>query len=141
MKLHETAFLIIVLKLSSCAPRPIQGEYNSYYQDKRYQYKISVAQLARSPIWDRQEEPNPPYPAANALRKAETFMATIPAPKNEFWTLDVLALEELEQDRWAWRATYRLGGIVRGNAPTMQCWILMDGTLLKPKITSYALQH
>ena len=143
MNLYTKFIIIGQLILSSCASRPVgtnsvRTEFNSYYQNKRYQYNISDKDLERCPVWNRTEQLNPPHPAAKALSQAEEFMRTIPAPKDQFWTLDDLALEDFGQDHWAWRATFSVGGIVRSNPRTMQSWILMDGSLLKPKITPYS---
>ena len=137
MNLYTIACLAGLLALCSCASDTVRIESNSYYKNKRYKYKISSERLAQCPIWDRREELNPPHSAAKALDQAEKFMTKIPAPKNQFWTLDELALEDFGEDHWAWRVTYSVGGIVRNNPQTMQCWILMDGALLEPKITRY----
>jgi hypothetical protein len=113
-----------------------EAEFDSYYDGKRYQFKITEAQQARSPKWDPDKDANPPHPAANALAEAQKFIASIPTFKETFWKLEDLALVNVSGG-WAWRARYRLtrrGGST-GIWPTMDCWIVMDGARVEPTIT------
>jgi hypothetical protein len=95
------------------------------------------AEQARCPKWDPGTEPNPPYPAAKALEQGRQFIATVPTKSDTFWEFEDLSLVKVSGS-WAWRARYRL--TLRGGStgvwPTMDCWILMDGTRIQPKITS-----
>ena len=112
---------------------PGDSEYNSYYNGKQYKFIVTEAQQRRCPKWDPRTTPNPPYAAAQALNQARQFIATIATKNNTFWEFESLALVDVSGG-WAWRAQYRL--TLRGGStgiwPTMDCWILMDGTVIKP---------
>lgn len=114
------------------------SEFYSYYDGKRYQFTITDERLARCPKWDLDQQENPPYPAAKALAQAKQFIAGVPTSEKTFWTLEDLSLVDLGDD-WAWRARFSLTyrGPSSGIWPTMDCWILMDGTQIKPKITKH----
>src|SRR5437588_4191375 len=114
---------------------PGQSEFNSYYNGKQYKFIITEAEQARCPKWDPRTAPNPPYSAAKALEQARQFIGTIATKNNTFWKFGDLALVDVSGG-WAWRARYTLTlpGPSTGAWPTMDCWILMDGTVIKPKL-------
>jgi hypothetical protein len=109
------------------------SEFDSYYNGKQYKFVITEAQQARCPKWDPRTAPNPPCSAAKALEQARRFIGTIATKNNTFWEFEHLALVDVSGG-WAWRATYdlTLRGASTGVWPRMDCWILMDGTVIKP---------
>ena len=109
--------------------------FNSYYNGKCYQFAITEKRQSSCPKWDLDKDANPPYPAAKALAQSRKLIADIPTSKEMFWELEDLALVDVSGG-WAWRARYRLTfrGFGSGGS-LMDCWILMDGTSVKPTIT------
>jgi hypothetical protein len=106
------------------------------YNGKRYQFIVTERQQASCPKWDTEKEANPPFPAAKALAKANEFIANIETKDSLFWEFKALALVNI--DGWMWRARYRLTkkvGMMTGAWDEMECWILMDGTVIQPKVT------
>jgi len=105
------------------------------YDGKCYTFTVCAEQQASCPKWDLEKDADPPLSAATAIAKATKFMATIKTKEGLWWEFKELALVKLEG--WMWQARYRLTkqGIMSGTWPDMPCWILMDGTVIQPKIT------
>jgi hypothetical protein len=109
--------------------------YRCDYDGKCYEFTVSAEQQARCPKWDMQNGANPPRSAAEALAKASEFIAAIRIADDFWWELEELALVEIKG--WMWQARYCLAkrGPSTGVWPRMPCWILMDGTVIQPRIT------
>jgi hypothetical protein len=131
-KLLAVFFYIVVFTSHAGA----DAEFNSYYNGKRYRFIITDDRQTQCPQWNPEKEVNPPLPAAKALTQAKAFMKGIPASGNTYWRFEYLALVEVSGG-WAWRTRYNLAsyGASTGIWPTMDCWILMDGTCVKPILT------
>jgi len=120
--------------------------YRCEYHGKRYDFSVSAKQQAACPRWDTEKEANPPLSAAQALAKAKEFIATIKTEEGFWWEFEELDLVKVdccvEQpdlvkiDGWMWQARYCLArhGLMTGPPQEMPCWILMDGTVIQPKI-------
>jgi hypothetical protein len=106
------------------------------YNGKHYTFVVTDAHQARCPKWDPEKDSNPPLPASEALSKVNKFIATIKTEDDLFWKFEALALTYMSG--WMWRARYRLSkkvGMMTGAWSEMECWILMDGTVIQPSIT------
>jgi hypothetical protein len=105
------------------------------YNGKCYTFAVRAEQQASCPKWDPEKDAYPPLPAATALAKATKFMATIKTEDGLWWEFKELALVKV--GGWMWQARYCLTkeGIMAGTWPQIPCWILMDGTVIQPKIT------
>ena len=106
------------------------------HDGKRYTFIVTERQQASCPKWHAENEANPPVPAAEALAKANEFIAAIKTKDSLFWEFKALAL--VDMDGWMWQARYRLSkkvAMTTGAWPEMECWILMDGTVIQPQIT------
>jgi hypothetical protein len=68
---------------------------------------------------------------------ATNFLATIKMQEGQTWAFEDLALVDVYG--WAWRARwqYLYNGTYQGPPLEMQCWILMDGSVVQPKITPH----
>jgi hypothetical protein len=107
-----------------------------HYDGKLYKFVVTGEQQANCPKWDPERETNPPLSAAKALAKANEFIAQIKTDDTSEWEFENLALVAF--DGWMWQARYRLTkkhGVMTGAWPQMDCWILMDGTVIQPRIT------
>ena len=109
------------------------------HDGKRYTFVVTERQQASCPKWDTEKQSNPPLSAANALAKAKEFIATIKTEDSLFWEFKALAL--VNMNGWMWQARYRLSkkvGMMTGAWSEMECWILMDGTVIQPRIKEHA---
>ena len=109
--------------------------YSCDHEGKRYVFTVSAEQQANCPKWDTKKNPNPPLSAADAIARAGDFITTIETRDGLFWEFEELALVKIE-DAWLWQARYGLSskGIMAGVQPWMPCWILMDGTVIQPRV-------
>ena len=108
-----------------------------YHNGKRYTFTITSDTQSRCPKWNPEKSDNPPLSAAKALSKAKKFIATIKPDDGSAWEFEDLGL--VDAYGWAWRARFQLTwqrGSSSGPPRLMHCWILMDGTVVQPKITS-----
>lgn len=115
---------------------------SSSYYEKEYRFTITSAMLAGCPGWDPSRNPNPPVSAALALSKAGQFIGSIPPWEGSDWELRGLNLVKIPfSENWVWRVRYDLvhGGGSSGQWPKMSCWVLMDGTVVKPAILDRAV--
>ena len=105
-----------------------------HYDGKRYEFVVTGQQQADCPKWDPEKDANPPVSAAKALSKANEFIETIRTKDPWSWELEGLAL--VDKDGWMWQVCYRLTkiGAMTGPPDQMDCWILMDGTIVQPRI-------
>ena len=118
------------------------SEFNFLSGGKRYEIRITASQLAASPLWNPEKEDQPPLPAAKALAKAKRFIGKIETNPGTTWHFEDLSLitvgkVNLTDTVWAWRARWglrRKGELTTGIWPNMECYILMDGTVLEPRM-------
>ena len=107
----------------------------------RYEYTMTAERIDRAPQWNERIEPNPPVSAAEAIIKSKACIEKIPTgstaglgltPEN-YWELRELGLRKVLHG-WAWDVSYQLTsrGPMTGDWPIMDCWVLMDGTVLEP---------
>jgi hypothetical protein len=122
-----------------------------YVFDKLYEFQITEQQLASAPPWNPATEPNPPLPAAAALRKVQRSVSRPPFPfagsDFYYWVLENLSLIPLrslwvpldQEQHWAWSARYRLRqrSFMSGAWPHIDCWVLMDGTVIQPLVEPF----
>ena len=120
----------------NCAHADLRAERCSYHGGKRYTFTITSDSQARGPRWNPEKAANPPLSAAKALSSAKKFIASIKPDDGYKWELEDLSLVDVYG--WAWRATFELTderGGWNGPPHRMQCWVLMDGTIVQPTIT------
>jgi hypothetical protein len=113
------------------------AEFSCYYRDNRYKFTITEEQQDKCPKWDSGREENPPLSPAQALKQAKKYIARIETAKDYAWEFEELSL--LDVSGWLWRTRYRLtfrGGWT-GPPVYMDCYILMDGTVIKPVVTPH----
>jgi len=114
----------------------LTAEYCSYHAGKRYTFTLTSDRQARCPKWNPDKSENPPLSPAKALLSARKFIAGIKPDDGYKWEFEDLSLVDVYG--WAWRAQFQLKwqrGSSSGPPRLMQCWILMDGTVVQPAIT------
>lgn len=117
------------------------------YDGRDYEISITPERLHQCPDWDQTKQDNPPLAARKALEKARSFIERFPAKNGNWWEFQGLTIVEITgpgiapalpvREGWVWRARYQLrppgGGT--GFWPTIDCYVLMDGTVVEPTVT------
>lgn len=110
----------------------------------KYEYVITTDMVGRAPKWNPASAPNPPLSRTEAIARSRECIVKIPpgrvdltvlsATTEEYWALAGAKLQRV-LDSWAWTISYQLtsNGPQTGVWPTMDCWVLMDGSVLKPQ--------
>src|SRR6476660_6753059 len=134
MRTHLTIATAAAILTGTTALAGLTAEYTSLFNGQIYKFTITSESQARCPKWDPEKQENPPVQAAKALSMAKKFIATIKMKEGETWEFRDLALVDVYV--WAWRARwqYLYNGAYEGPPLEMQCWILMDGTVIQPEI-------
>lgn len=114
----------------------VKAEFSSYVGDKRYTFVITLERQAKCPTWNPKTQPNPPLAASRALVTARKWVAAIQQPEDYTWEFEDLSL--IDACGWTWRGRFRLAykGVADGPPRIMDCYILMDGSVIKPTITT-----
>jgi hypothetical protein len=126
---------LLAILLGVCWVKAGQSEFTTYYKDKRYTFTITSKRQSTCPKWTPEKEENPPLSAANALKKAEKFAGTVEAGKGYVWRVAELSLANVHG--WLWRARFQLSPVQGewiGPLQFMDCYILMDGTVVQPVV-------
>lgn len=151
----SVALAAICLTVSCSAFADDDVEVHSTYYGRRggprYEYTITAEMIDRAPKWNERIEPNPPLSAAEAIIKSKECIEKIPTgsialgptPEN-YWELTGVGVRKVLRG-WAWDVSYQLTsrGPMSGVWPVMDCWVLMDGTVLEPRPSTQGirLQH
>jgi hypothetical protein len=114
------------------------SEFSCYYKDNRYTFTISSDRQKKCPKWDTKKQTNPPLAAAKALAKAEKFIAKVKTDRDYAWEQEELSLVNVYG--WLWRVRFRLTyhGLWNGPPSYMDCYLLMDGSIVEPIVTANA---
>jgi hypothetical protein len=113
----------------------LRATFRCFHAGEVYEFTITEERQAQCPKWDPEKAENPPVPAAKALAKAKDYFATIKLGKGYSWEFEDLSMVDVYG--WVWRARFHLlyEGGWQGPPHIMECWILMDGTVVKPLVT------
>ena len=143
----------LAVSLSAFADDDIEI-HSTYYGGRgepKYEYAITAEMIDRAPKWNERIESNPPLSAEDAIIKSKECIEKIPTgsialgptPEN-YWELTGVGLKKVFRG-WAWDVSYQLTsrGPMSGIWPIMDCWVLMDGTVLDPRPSTQGirLQH
>lgn len=138
-----------VLSSASCvamgddeiAVYPTYARWDGSY---KYEYIITAAMVGRAPKWNPAVAPDPPLSRSDAIARSKECIVKIPPGQVDltvlststaaYWSLDGAKLQKV-LDGWAWTISYELtsNGPMTGQWPTMDCWVLMDGSVLEPQ--------
>ena len=129
----------------------------SFAFDKMYESEITPEMLAKSPSWDAKTD-NPPLPAGKAIRLANALKNKLVKDSKDFkWYLASVTLENSNRwsgsdagTKWWWSINYeasqreggdtappKLGPLNMGFINHFDIIVLMDGTVVEPKISKY----
>lgn len=104
---------------------------------KRYEVTITRGMLEHSPAWPVAEA-NPPVGARKAIALAEREKSTLVKDDNRWtWRLESATLMPFDHDRWYWVIGYTADFREKGGGlpPRVNLVVLMDGTVVRPKVT------
>jgi hypothetical protein len=132
-----------ILVLLMLASPTLASTFYSYAFGKRYCFEIAPEMLAKSPSWDGNAD-DTPLPAGKAVRLANSLKNRLVKDSKDFkWHLVSAELEhdflnEPDSGKWWWAIRYeahiRQGG-ESGIPNHLKIIVLMDGTVIEPKIT------
>jgi hypothetical protein len=110
----------------------------SYTADRQLAVSITNAALLASPPWDGKAE-NPPLSARKAIALASTKKDKLVKDSEDWkWHLESASLRPSDEGRWFWLVSfvaYPQRAMLAGVPPTLRLVVLMDGTVVEPKVT------
>lgn len=128
-------------------PSAFGVECTSYAFGKRYRFEITSEMLARSPSWN-DEVDHPPVPPGKAIRLANTLKnKLVKDSKNFKWHLMSATLDNdwwsgaAPGRKWWWTIRYEAHvreGMSTGIPDHLVLVVLMDGTVIEPKVSNAA---
>jgi hypothetical protein len=131
--------VIYIVLLNIPASAQDIATFNDYYNGKRYDAKVSRAQLDQTPSWPA-ADPHPPLSPRKAMELASAYLPTLIGQAKE-WGFDNLTLVRPgADDKWVYLVKF-LGplppGIADGLVPSMRVVVLMSGKIIDPVISIY----
>jgi len=136
--------ILLSFILSACAADlPVSMEFASYADGKEFDFKITHDEIQRTPIWPV-DVAFPPFSARKAQALARKQMDSLVSDGRK-WPLERVCLEDMGDNlHWLYIVEF---GLPPSKAPGLHSVIedrfrivvLMDGTVIKPVITSHPL--
>src|SRR5438552_8232073 len=113
-----------------------QADFFCYHLGKSYKFSIDSERQKAVPKWDVKRQQNPPLSAASELERARRFISRIEPGRDRTWEIGETSL--IDVYGWLWKVRFRLASPIGWNGPPhyMDCYILMDGTMVKPVIAN-----
>jgi hypothetical protein len=128
-----------VIAFLLASPTLASGEltYYSYALDTCYIVTVPEKAWKASPSWDGDQE-NPPLSARKAINLANKLKDKLVKDSDDWvWKFDSADLRQGYQDRWYWLVSYEghfEKGALDGVPPTLRLVVLMDGTVVQPRL-------
>lgn len=130
------ALVLIIVGLCGSSLCQYTAEFSSYRGDKRYDFRITHGQLARTPEWS-EGQPDPPLPARRAQSIAAAYLRELFADADE-WRHGSIALVPLNE-RWVYTVEF-----IEPPANCADCMstpfrvvVLMDGTVVSASVSQW----
>ena len=135
--MRTLAITILALTLGAAFGHA-EAEFSSYIKTNRYDFKITDADMAGTPVWKEQDD-HPPLAARKALAAARSGLAQIVSDHKD-WTLEGLTLQQWHDgSHWYYLAVFNApvppGVISIGRPVSMTIPVLMNGAAVKPKVS------
>jgi hypothetical protein len=109
----------------------------SYAFGKCYSVAVTQAALDKAPVW-KDDSDNPPVAARKAMRLADRLKDKLVKDNDKYrWKREEAALQEAGEGQWYWVVSYKAvyrGRCSSGVAPFLHLVVLMDGTVVEPKV-------
>ena len=138
MKLSILAILGAMILVTPAHAQDTAASYRSDHAGKRYDFTVTYAQIQLTPDWNEDAD-NPPLSPRKALARARTDLRTF-LPDAAKWTHPKITLSEVgAPHKWMYIVEFEgplPPNMVDGPVDQMRVLVLMDGTAIKPVITS-----
>jgi hypothetical protein len=134
----RTFTLIAVLFVATCVRAELIVSYSLSSYDssagKRFDFEVTREQLLRAPPWAADQD-SPPLSPRRAERLAATKLHELVSNRNA-WERKQIILENMGDGvHWIYIVEYsRVGEILGGLSLPFRVVILMDGTVIEPKV-------
>jgi len=127
-------FLILLASFLACISA--SEEQFRYWNGKKYAFTITEAMLVSTQDWNGSG--NPPLSCGDALKAADAFIATLKPDAPYSWRFEGLTLMP-RNTKWIWSGSWTLewDKPMTGVWPHMSCYILMDGTVVRPVVSEH----
>jgi hypothetical protein len=143
MKAVKTIALLLAFGISlslTAAERNEVAQFSSYDfdQGKRYDFSIHDDVLSRTPAWRVDKEFPPLSPRKAEASAREQLKKLVKEP--ERWSRRTIELHEMEAGKWIYLVKFNGFhplGVFDGPVPTMGLVVLMDGSVIDPRISPY----
>jgi hypothetical protein len=109
---------------------------SSYTVGKRFDFEVTGERVLKTPAW-KADADAPPLPPRKADQLATAkFRQLIPDAKN--WKRERIALEDAGDGlHWIYIVEFRQSGTFNGVPPFLKVIVLMDGTVVEPRIREH----
>jgi hypothetical protein len=113
--------------------------WSSYIGINRYDFAVSLAEIARTPVW-RESDDHPPLAPRKALKLARACLAKL-VTDAEHWLLHEVSLSSLSEHdgHWVYLVSFYPplppNGVWEGIVEPMTIPVLMSGVAVQPKIS------
>ena len=136
----RTLALTIIAVALSFQLEGAEAQYSSYVKTNRYDFKVTEADMASTPVWKDQDD-HPPLAARKALGLARARLAQLVSDSKD-WKLDSLSLQPWgDGSHWYYLAVFTAPApsdrVYIGRPVDMTIPVLMSGETVKPKVSAW----
>ncbi len=125
---------MVLLLITALFAVQAETTFTVEYAGKKYEFRISEADLQRTPAWAPGQE-NPPLSARRAIDVATKELATL-LPNGNDWRLYAVTLRPIE-NRWIYLVEFlepARPGAQQQVSSGFQVVVLMDGIAVMPRV-------
>jgi hypothetical protein len=128
------AIIIFVFAVHVRAELVASCSISSYAERKRFDFEVTREQLLKTPLW-RLKKDSPPLSPRKADKAATTKLRKL-LKDTKGWERDRICLQDMGDGiHWIYVIEFSQRGIYGGLPPDLKIIVLMDGTVIEPKIT------
>ena len=134
------ALVLIVCGMCGSGMCQYSAVFSSYHNDKRYDFRITPEQLAKTPAW-LEDQPNPPLPARRALAIAVAYLGNLFVDADE-WRRSAIALVPVG-DRWVYSIEFTeppRSGCADCLSTPFRVVVMMDGVAVSTSVSPWKPQ-
>lgn len=134
---------IALLALTQGTAQPFVAETDDGFRittvasEKYYQSYLTRDAIRKTPAWDQEKDDSPPVSPRKAIRLAEKMRKSVVKADNREWEVANMHLI-FEGTHCAWYVTLRTAlteaELEGGLSNEVTLFVLMDGTVIKPKV-------
>lgn len=126
--------IIFLLTIHARAELVVSHSLYSYAEGKKFDFEVTREQLMKAPVWKLQDD-SPPLSPRKAEKAATTKFRKL-LKDSKGWERDRISLEDMGDGvHWIYVIEFSHHGNYDGLPPSLKIIVLMDGTIIEPKIT------